>query len=174
MSIRSRLQRFLGGIGILPEQIIPNEPVSLRPIGIVRNGVREPGRRDWANVSSDIILRKELADALEGIEAYTHVVVLFHLHRVSDEERGRTQCYPRGDDRYPLQGVLATRTQHRPNPVGATVVRLVKRRRNVLRVRGLDAVNGTPVLDVKPHIPQYDAPPDAHVPDWITRPLPPR
>ncbi len=174
MSIRSRLLRFLGTVGILPEQIIPNEPVTLKPIGMVRNGVREPRRQEWANVSSDIILRKELTDALNGIEGYSHVIVLFHLHRVSDEERGRTQCHPRGDERYPLQGVLATRTQHRPNPVGVSVVSLVKRRRNVLRVRGLDAINGTPVLDVKPFIPQHDAPADVRLPDWVTRPLPAR
>ncbi|MGD0114993.1 MAG: tRNA (N6-threonylcarbamoyladenosine(37)-N6)-methyltransferase TrmO [Dehalococcoidia bacterium] len=172
MSIRNRLLRFLGTIGILPEQIIPNEPVSLKPIGMVRNGVREPRRQEWTNVSSDIILRKELTDALNGIESYSHVVVVFYLHRVSDEERGRTECHPRGDERYPLQGVLATRTQHRPNPVGVSVVPLVKRRRNVLRVRGLDAINGTPILDVKPYIPQYDAPADVRLPDWVTRPLP--
>ena len=175
MSFWRKILRFLGTIGILPEQIIPNEPVGLKPIGIVRNRVREPRLEGWENVSSDIIVRKALTGALDGIEGYSHIVVLFHLHRVSDEERDRIQCHPRGDERYPLQGVLATRTQHRPNPVGVSVVRLVKRRRNVLRVKGLDAINGTPVLDVKPYIPHYDAPADVRLPDWVTQPpLPPK
>lgn len=175
MSIRNRVLRFLGTIGILPEQIIPNEPVGLKPIGIVRNRVREPRMEGWEDIPSDIIVRKNLTGALDGIEGYSHVVVLFHLHRVSDEERGQTHCHPRGDPRYPLQGVFATRTQHRPNPVGISVVPLVKRRRNVLRVKGLDAINGTPVLDIKPYIPRYDAPSDVRLPEWVTQPpLPPR
>jgi tRNA-Thr(GGU) m(6)t(6)A37 methyltransferase TsaA len=175
MTLRNRFLRFLGTIGILPEQIIPTEPIPLRPIGMVRNRVREPRMEGWEDVSSDIIVRKDLQSALDGLEDYSHVVVLFFLHRVSDDERGRTHCHPRGDPRYPLQGVLATRTQHRPNPIGVSVVPLLKRRRNVLRVKGLDAINGTPVLDIKPYLPRHDAPSDVRLPEWVTQPpLPPQ
>jgi tRNA-Thr(GGU) m(6)t(6)A37 methyltransferase TsaA len=175
MTLRNRLQKLLTRLGLLPEQLIPREPVALKPIGIVRNRVQEPRMEGWEDVPSDIILKKELAGALDGLEGFSHVLVLFYLHRVSDEERARTHCHPRGDPRYPLQGVLATRTQHRPNPVGASVVRLLRRRRNVLRVQGLDAINGTPVLDIKPYIPHYDAPSEVRVPEWITQPpLPPQ
>ena len=175
MTLRNRLQTLLTRLGLLPEQLIPREPVALKPIGIVRNRVQEPRMEGWEDVPSDIIVKKELTGALDGLEGYSHVLVLFYLHRVSDEERARTHCHPRGDPRYPLQGVLATRTQHRPNPVGASVVRLLRRRRNVLRVRGLDAINGTPVLDIKPYIPHYDAPSEVRVPEWITQPpLPPQ
>ncbi|MGD0765026.1 MAG: tRNA (N6-threonylcarbamoyladenosine(37)-N6)-methyltransferase TrmO [Dehalococcoidia bacterium] len=175
MTLRNRFLRFLGTIGILPERIIPTEPIPLKPIGIVRNRVREPRMEGWEDVSSDVIVRKDLQNALDGLEGYSHVVVLFFLHRVSDDEKGRTHCHPRGDERYPLQGVLATRTQHRPNPIGVSVVPLLKRRRNVLRVKGLDAINGTPVLDIKPYLPRYDAPSDVRVPEWVTQqPLPPK
>jgi tRNA-Thr(GGU) m(6)t(6)A37 methyltransferase TsaA len=175
MALRNRLQTLLTRLGLLPEQLIPREPVALKPIGIVRNRVQEPRMEGWEDVPSDIIVKKELTGALDGFEGYSHVLVLFYLHRVSDEERARTHCHPRGDPRYPLQGVLATRTQHRPNPVGASVVRLLRRRRNVLRVQGLDAINGTPVLDIKPYIPHYDAPSEVRVPEWITPPpLPPQ
>ena len=170
MTLRSRFLRLLGTIGILPEQIIPTEPIPLKPIGMVRNRVREPRMEGWEDVSSDIIVRKDLQSALDGLEDYSHVVVLFFLHRVSDDERGRTHCHPRGDPRYPLQGVLATRTQHRPNPIGVSVVPLLKRRRNVLRVKGLDAINGTPVLDIKPYLPHHDAPSDVRLPEWATQP----
>jgi tRNA-Thr(GGU) m(6)t(6)A37 methyltransferase TsaA len=170
----NRLKNFLTKLGLWPEQLIPTEPVGLKPIGIVRNRVREPRMEGWEDVPSDVIVRKNLTGALDGIEGYSHVVILFHLHKVSDDERNRTHCHPRGDPRYPLQGVFATRTQHRPNPVGISVVRLVKRRRNVLRVKGLDAINGTPVLDIKPYIPHYDAPSEVRLPEWVTHPLPPR
>jgi len=175
MALRDRMQKLLTRLGLLPEQLIPREPVALKAIGIVRNRVQEPRMEGWEEVLSDIIVKKELSGALDGIEGYSHVLVLFYLHRVSEEERARTHCHPRGDPRYPLQGVLATRTQHRPNPIGASVVPLLRRRRNVLRVRGLDAINGTPVLDIKPHIPRYDDPSEVHVPEWITQPpLPPQ
>jgi len=175
MTLRNRLQTLLTRLGLLPEQLIPTEPVALKAIGIVRNRVQEPRMEGWDEVPSDIIVKKELTGALDGLEGYSHVLVLFYLHRVSDEERARTHCHPRGDPRYPLQGVLATRTQHRPNPIGASVVRLLRRRRNVLRVQGLDAINGTPVLDIKPYIPHYDAPSEVRVPEWITQPpLPPQ
>jgi len=170
MSLSNRFLRFLGNIGILPEQIIPNEPVALKPIGIVRNRVREPRMEGWEDVASDVIVRKKLAGALDGIEGYSHIIILFHLHRVSDEEGSQLHRHPRGDERYPLQGVFATRTQHRPNPVGVTVVRLLRRRRNVLRVKGLDAINGTPVLDIKPYLPPYDVPEDVRLPEWVTQP----
>jgi tRNA-Thr(GGU) m(6)t(6)A37 methyltransferase TsaA len=170
MTLRNRIEKILTKLGLLPERLIPNEPVALKPVGIVRNRVQEPRREGWEDVSSDIIFKKELEGALDGLEGYSHVLVLFYLHRVSDEERSHTHCHPRGDPRYPLQGVLATRTQHRPNPVGASVVRLLRRRRNVLRVQGLDAINGTPVLDIKPYIPHYDAPAEVRVPEWITQP----
>ena len=69
-----------------------------------------------------------------------------------------------------LRGVLATRSQRRPNPIGVSVVAVVQRRKGVLRVQGLDAIDGTPVLDIKPYLPPYDSVPDARMPDWVTRP----
>ena len=67
----------------------------------------------------------------------------------------------------PLRGVLATRTQYRPNPIGVKTVKLLERHGNVLKVTGLDALDGTPVFDIKPYDPGYDAVPGARVPQWI-------
>jgi tRNA (Thr-GGU) A37 N-methylase len=72
----------------------------------------------------------------------------------------------------PERGVLATRSQLRPNGIGVSVVKVVHRRKNVLRVTGLDAINGTPVLDIKPYLPEYDAVPDATLPSWAIKPGP--
>ena len=80
----------------------------------------------------------------------------------------RSATTPRDDDKYPLMGVLSTRSQIRPNPLLISPVPLLEVKGNVLRVRGLDAVDGTPVLDVKPYLPHYDSIPDARVPDWVS------
>jgi tRNA-Thr(GGU) m(6)t(6)A37 methyltransferase TsaA len=148
---------------------IPREPSVFRPIGVVRNNVRAPRMDGWDQVRSDLIVRDDLLDGLHGIETYSHIIVLFHIDRVPEGERTSGRIHPRGDTRLPEQGVLATRSQRRPNPIGVAVVPLLRRRKNILRVRGLDAINGTPVLDIKPYIPRYDSVPDARVPGW-TRP----
>jgi tRNA-Thr(GGU) m(6)t(6)A37 methyltransferase TsaA len=146
-------------------RVVPRDPSVMRPIGVVRNAVTEPRPHGWEGVRSDIILREELSPMLEGIDGYSHIIVVFAFHRVPEQER-RDRVQPRGDARVPEQGVLATRSQLRPNPIGVAVVPLMKRRKNILRVEGLDAIDGTPVLDIKPYFPHYDAVPDAGVPDW--------
>jgi tRNA-Thr(GGU) m(6)t(6)A37 methyltransferase TsaA len=158
------LSRLLGRA----RRAIPREPVVIRPIGVVRNNVTEPRPDGWERVRSDVILRDELAAMLDGIDGYSHIIVVFAFHRVPESEQ-RVRLHPRGDARLPEQGVLATRSQLRPSPLGVSVVRLLRRRANILRVEGLDAIDGTPVLDVKPYFPNYDAVPDASVPEWARR-----
>ena len=147
-------------------RVIPREPVNLRPIGVVRNTVFEPQVGGWERVRSDLIFRDDLLDALDGIEDYSHIIVIFACHQVPNDERTTLRDRFWGDPRLPEQGVLATRSQRRPNAVGVAVVPLVRRRHNILRVHGLDAIDGTPVLDIKPYLPSHDSVPDARVPDW--------
>ena len=153
---------------IFERGVVPREPVTLRPIAVVRNGIREPRMSGWEGVRSDIILRQDLEPVLDGIDSYSHLIVVFYMQRVPESEKDWAHVHPRGDARYPLQGVLATRSPRRPNPIGVAVVPLLHRRRNILRVRGLDALDGTPVLDIKPYLPQYDSVPDARLPEWAT------
>jgi len=80
----------------------------------------------------------------------------------------RPKYTPQGRPELPLTGLFATRAPHRPNPVGKATVRLLVRRCNRLRVQGLDAIDGTPVIDIKPYIPGYDSVADAEVPSWVT------
>lgn len=144
--------------------LVPREPVDVWPIGVVRNNVRDPRPEGWEKLRSDLIFRDELSPALDGIEQYSHIIVIFAFHRVPEEERTTGKLHPRGDLSRPLTGVLATRSQLRPSGVGVSVVRLLRRRHNVLRVSGLDAIDGTPVLDIKPYYPNYDSVPDAKFP----------
>jgi tRNA-Thr(GGU) m(6)t(6)A37 methyltransferase TsaA len=165
---RGRLDSLLRRRG-LGGRTVPLEPISMQAIAVVRNNVRQPTMEGWEQVRSDLVFRDDLQDALDGIETYSHIIVLFYIDRVPEGERTTGRIHPRGDRSLPEQGVLATRSQLRPNPVGVTVVPLLRRRHNILRVQGLDAIDGTPVLDIKPYLPPYDSVPDAKLPDWATR-----
>ena len=138
------------------------------PVGVVRNAVKESQMGGWEVVESRIVIRRSLEGALDGLEGYSHLIVLFWIDRVPEEERTATRIHPMGDPALPLLGVFATRTQLRPNPIGVSVVPLLGRKGNELRVRGLDAIDGTPVLDIKPYIPLYDSVPQATMPAWAS------
>lgn len=149
--------------------LIPVEPVLYRPIGVVRNRVKAPQSYGWADLKSDLIFHDEIEPALKALEDFSHAIVIFHISKVPEEERRLT--VPVGNEAEPPErGVLATRSQRRPNPIGFSVVRIIHRRKNVLRVLGLDAIDGTPVLDIKPYLPSYDSAPEAVLPDWAMRP----
>ncbi len=147
------------------------EMVTVEPIGVVRSPVKEPRRADWQALESTIVVQDEWAGALDGLEAFSHVFVIYWMHLVSQKlRRTTTHVHPRGDSQNPLQGVFATRSPVRPNPIGLRLVTLLERRGNVLRVQGLDAIDGTPVLDLKPYLAYYDGVPESTVPDWARRP----
>ena len=139
--------------------------ITLQPIGFVHNGEADVARVDWSRVRSQIVLSEGLADALLGLADYSHIIVVGWLPELPEAMRERRQAYPSGDDRYPLQGALALRGA-RPNPVSVTVCRLLKIDGATIEVEGLDLVDGTPVLDVKPYIAAYDAIAKASIPRW--------
>ena len=141
------------------------EPIEITPIGVVRSRERDVSRQDWSRVRSDVELRPELADALAGLDGFSHVIVVGWLDQIPAELRERRQAYPGGDERLPLLGSFALRGA-RPNPLAVTVCRLRGIKGATLRVEGLDLVDGTPVLDVKPYIAVYDAVPEAKLPRW--------
>ncbi|MGE0229376.1 MAG: TrmO family methyltransferase [Dehalococcoidia bacterium] len=140
--------------------------IRLTPIGHVANSEHDVARQDWSHVRSEVRLREGLGAALLGLRDYSHVIVLGWLDRIPDELRARLQAYPAGDERLPLQGALALRGGARPNPVSFTVCRLRGIEGDALLLEGLDLVDGTPVLDVKPYIAYYDAVPKAKLPKW--------
>ena len=145
--------------------------MTLVPVGFVRNGVAETPRpeHDWKGVVSEIAIEPAWAEGLEGLENYSHVIVIFWAHKATDKSRMALRVRYRGDPSLPEVGVFASRSLFRPNPLGMKVARLLERKGNVLRLEGLDALDGTPVLDIKPFIPRNDAPAGASVPDWTGR-----
>jgi tRNA-Thr(GGU) m(6)t(6)A37 methyltransferase TsaA len=124
------------------------EAVSYTPIGHVENGFRERAPVDKIrSAESRIVLDLALTDGLKGLEPGQQVMVVFYFHRARGFDLLQ---HPRGDTSRPRRGVFALRSPRRPNPIGVTVVDLVAVEGNVLRVQGLDAIDGTPVLDLKP------------------------
>jgi tRNA-Thr(GGU) m(6)t(6)A37 methyltransferase TsaA len=138
--------------------------IVLEPIGFVRTSAVGDVVKDKTCLSQ-IVINDEFAEALDGVNGFSHVFVLFWLHGVSDEQRKTLKVHPRGRSELPLLGVFATRTMLRPNPVGLTLVELIQVEGNVLTVRGLDAFDGTPVLDIKP-FDSWDNASTFKVPGW--------
>lgn len=139
-----------------------------QPIGIVRNSVRERIEGGWGRVHSRIVLHPEFAAGLRGIEEFSHLMVIFWLDRAGeDPEPFKLVRSPRGNPKWKPTGVFAQRTKQRVNPIGVTVVRLLKKRGRTLLVSGLDAIEGTPVLDLKPYFPTFDRPARFRVPRWV-------
>jgi tRNA (adenine37-N6)-methyltransferase len=128
--------------------------IKISPVGTVENGIVQNHRFDAAETVSRIVVAPRYNRALDGIESFSHIVVVLWLHEIKNKERVILRVHPRRDPAIPLTGVFATRSPVRPNPIGVTTVKVIKREGNVITVKGLDAINGTPVLDIKPYIPE--------------------
>ena len=138
----------------------------LEPIAMVKNDIKEMGRRNWDKVVSQLIFRPDFEDALEGLKEFSHLIVLFVFHLSPSGESAAHKVHPQMRPDLPLVGVFATRSPVRPNPLGMAVVELKGQIKNVLMVTGLDALDGTPIVDVKPYL-TGDSIDKIRVPDWI-------
>jgi tRNA (adenine37-N6)-methyltransferase len=127
-------------------------PIALTPIAYVQGGRHEPIDDRWDTVQSAIVLDpgQFKVDALAGLEAFSHIEVVFHFDRVADDEIRSGARRPRGHADWPEVGIFAQRGKGRPNRIGVCVCRLERIEGLKLHVRGLDAIDGTPVLDIKP------------------------
>ena len=141
--------------------------ITLEPIGHVRSSRRELLDDDWDHVPATIELTEAFApEALDGLEAFSHAEIVFHFDRVDPAAVERGARHPRGNPQWPRVGIFAQRAKDRPNRLGVTVVALVKREGRVLTVSGLDAVDGTPVLDIKPVMAEFLPRGVLRQPDW--------
>ena len=150
---------------------MPKQPpeMNLKAIGHVSNGIKEPIRHGWREVISEITINSELSQALDGLEEFSHLIVIYWMHQLDRGRKLSLKVHPVGNQDLPLTGRFATRSPSRPNPVGQATVELLERRANVLKVKGLDAIDGTPIIDIKPYIPGYDSANDARAPRWMSQ-----
>ena len=141
--------------------------MNLKAIGIVRNEIKEPTHQDSGDIVSEIIIDSSLTEALDDLDKFSHIIILYWIHR--SRRPAPMKVHPRGNKDRALMGVFATRSPSRPNPIGKATVRLLERKGNILKVRGLDAIDGSPVLDIKPYIPGYDSVDDCRAPSWMVK-----
>lgn len=147
----------------LPEK---ENSVTVRIIGHVRNEVPSGKVDDWGGIASEVVLDGEYEPSLEGIEQFSHIIVIFWMHQV-DEYRPKVR--PQGRTDIPEQGTFATRTPFRPNPIGISAVKLLSREGPILRVIGLDCYDNTPVLDIKPYNAVDRGRVEIEIPDWMRK-----
>jgi len=141
--------------------------INLKAIGTVRSEIKERGRDDAREVVAEIILDPALTEGLDNLDEFSHIVIIYYIHK--SRKPVPMKVHPRFRvDNTPV-GVFASRSPDRPNAIGATTVKLLELHGNKLKVRGLDAIDGTPVLDIKPYIPVIDAAEDARVPPWMKK-----
>ncbi|MEB1808810.1 MAG: SAM-dependent methyltransferase [Bacillaceae bacterium] len=130
--------------------------ITLNPIGIAYNERYEIEDDYWGEIVSKIILDHSLPeDALYEIESFSHVDIIFHFHKVEENKIVTGARYPRNDQSLPKVGILAQRGKNRPNQLGLTTVKVIKREGRELTVSGLDCINGTPILDIKPVMQEF-------------------
>jgi len=141
-----------------------NEKIVLNSIGYVKTNAKGDEVREKSRYSK-IIVNRNLDAALEGISGFSHLFVMFWLNQIKEEQRLMLKVHPRGRTDLPLTGVFAVRTMLRPNPIGLTLVELIAVEDNILTVKGLDAFDGTPVLDIKPYD-HWDIAENPRVPNW--------
>lgn len=141
----------------------------MRPIGWVHNARTEPIDDDWDRVDSRIELDAAVVgpDATDGLRTFSHVEVIFVFHLVDESDVVTGARHPRGNPEWPKVGILAQRPKARPNRIGSTVCELMAvRPGGVIEVRGLDAIDGTPVLDIKPYFAEFAPRGDVYQPQW--------
>ena len=145
-------------------------PIELEPIGFVVSSRREVRDDDWDAETATIELDagRFTGDALAGLDTFSHVEVIYHFDRVAPEKIEHGARHPRGNTDLPLVGIFAQRGKNRPNRLGLTVARILGVDGLTLRVAGLDAVDGTPVLDLKPYMVEFGPRGPVRQPEWAS------
>ena len=137
--------------------------IRFNPIGFVRTELSDEEIKNTLShdLEAEIEILAEYAEGLEAIDGFSHLLVFFYLHKVTEKQRKLLKARPRRLIKYglnledlPLVGVFCLDSPHRPNPIGLSVVKLLWRKGRILRVKGLDAFDGTPVIDLKPYSPR--------------------
>lgn len=140
--------------------------MQLQPIGFVKSPITEGIDCNWGEVKSEIHISESFSSGLNGLNDFSHVIVVFYMHKASVNLETDLVRHPQGRVDMPLIGIFAQRAKHRPNPIGVTSVPIISVESNVITVKGLDAIDGTPVLDIKPYFPIFDRV-DAKTPMWV-------
>ncbi len=141
--------------------------IIIRPIAFVKNSRTEPTDDHWSEIVSEIELAENIpTETFDGIESFSHLHIIFHFHKSSKIVMGPN--HPRGNTDYPKVGIFAQRKKDRPNHLGLTIVKLLKHEGRKLIVSHLDAIDDTPIVDIKPVITEFLPNEKTSQPGWST------
>ena len=144
-----------------------SDEVVLRPIGTVVGGRTEPVDDDWEGVEATIALAERFdPEALQGLDDFSHLDVVYLFHRVGENKSVTGARHPRGRSDWPRVGIFAQRAKARPNRLGVSTCRLLRVDGRTLHVADLDAIDGTPVLDIKPYMAEMGPRTPVREPEW--------
>jgi tRNA-Thr(GGU) m(6)t(6)A37 methyltransferase TsaA len=134
-----------------------SQTLTLKAIGLVHSPRKEALDDHWGKVVSTIELDADrfTAESLLGLDAFSHIEVVFFFHGVAEDKIETSARHPRNRADWPLVGIFAQRGKNRPNRIGVSVCGLLKVEGRIVTVEGLDAIDGTPVLDIKPHMREF-------------------
>jgi tRNA-Thr(GGU) m(6)t(6)A37 methyltransferase TsaA len=142
---------------------------TINSIGFVSNERKTPEDDFWGEVVSVINLEKDWdISCLDGIESFSHLEIIYLFHLVSDENIQYTSRHPRNNKEFPKVGIFAQRGKNRPNKIGATIVEFIKKEELSIIVKGLDAIDGTPVIDIKPVMKEFLPKGEPKQPSWAS------
>ena len=144
------------------------DKIEFFPIAFISNKRDHLEDDDWGDVVSEIRLRDDLSGELFlGIDTFSHVEVIFVFHRIQTGKKIPESRHPRNNSSWPKLGLLAQRSAYHPNPIGLTTAKILDVNGSVLTVQGLDAVDGSPVLDIKPVFQEF-LPQNTKQPQWVS------
>ncbi|NLV36137.1 MAG: tRNA (N6-threonylcarbamoyladenosine(37)-N6)-methyltransferase TrmO [Clostridiaceae bacterium] len=143
--------------------------ISLNPIGYVSNEIENRKDTTWGEDVSKIILEEEYSGGLKGLDDFSHAIIIYYLDKAHFERDKHIQRKPQNREDMPLVGIFSQRGKDRPNQIGITAVQIMSLKNDTLIVKGLDAINSTPIIDIKPYYPMYDYKENATVPEWVYR-----
>ena len=140
--------------------------IILEPVALVKNARTDLSDDFWGSIVSEIELLPHIpAKAFNGIEEFSHLEIVFHFDK-ADRLKAVFFCHPRGNKNWPEVGIYAQRKRDRPNAIGITIAELVKREGNKIWVKNLDAIDGTPVIDIKPVMKEFLPAGEIRQPQW--------
>lgn len=140
--------------------------IKIKPIGYVKNNVTENRFGGFGKEISTIKLEKGYGGALKGIKDYSHLIIVYWMDKVKEQV---IMHRPQGNPEVPVVGIFACRCPQRPNPIGITTVKLLEQKADQIIVQGLDILDGTPIIDIKPYWPQYDKAGRLKYPKWVDK-----
>lgn len=140
---------------------------SIKPIAFVNNTRKDILDDNWGSIVSTIELAENINDSsLKGINEFSHLEIVFLFNKVSDDKIQYEARHPRNNKDYPEVGIFAQRGKNRPNKLGVTIVELIEQKQRILIVKGLDALDGTPIIDIKPVMKEFLPKDEVRQPEW--------